>query len=369
MSQGKKDKFLPVFFGVLGVATAGLGYMGYSASSDADDAQAGYQKKVQELEALQKAPISRTEENADKKKDLVETYVKQVLELDKTLQAYQAEEKDIKGDVFQRELKKTIDEFVAAAKAKQVKVAPDFDFGMKKYLSTIPENTAPQLNAQLHALAYLGNSALEAGLLEINSLSRQELDVEKDSSPKPDPKSTAKSKPAAPPKPGDKKTKEPATPVLDESSVVHRQPVSMTVTGKNRSVLKFLELIANTKPETAPYFFVIRTLKVENEAKDGPPKNIPVALEEKADPLNKDAPPIKTDAVFVLGNEQVKMQLELDILRFIPEPPEEVKSTGKSKAAAKADAEKPEAAKPKAAPKADAPAENKEAAPAEQPAK
>src|SRR5262245_61442164 len=122
MSQGKKDKFLPVFFGVLGVATLGLGYLGFSASSSADDAEKAYNDKLAELKTLEDAPLSRTDANADKKKEMVDAYVKKVRELDKTLQAYQVQEKEITGDAFQRELKKAIDDFTALAKSKQVKI-------------------------------------------------------------------------------------------------------------------------------------------------------------------------------------------------------------------------------------------------------
>jgi hypothetical protein len=326
MSQGKKDKFLPVFFGALGVATLGLGFLSYSASSDADESETAYNAKLEELKALENAPLSRTEENAAKKVELVAAYVKKVKELDATLQAYQVEEKEITSDVFQRELKKQMDDFAAAAKAKQVKIPAAFDFGMTKYLSATGADTAPKLNAQLQGLVFLSNAALEAGVIEVNSLTRQELAFEKEkpNEPKPDPKAkkTAAPKPTAS-KPSAKKGAKDAAPEVDESTIIERQPVSLILTGKNNSILRFLELIANTSPEKSPYFFVIRTLKLENEAKDGPPKNVDVKVEEKPDPNVKDGPPIKYDAAYVLGFEKVMVQLEVDLVRFIPDVPDE----------------------------------------------
>ena len=73
-----------------------------------------------------------------------------------------------------------------------------------------------------------------------------------------------------------------------------------------------------------PHFFVIRTLRVENAEKDGPPKGKEVRVREVPNPDDKDKP-FKYDAEYLLGFENIKMQLDLDLVRFIPAPVAEEK--------------------------------------------
>jgi hypothetical protein len=333
MSQGKKDKFLPVFFGALGLGAVALGYLAFSASSTADEAEKSFKDKLTELERLEKAPLSRTEDNAKKKKELVDAYVKKVQELSKVMEAYQVPINDKEtATSFQAKLSEATKAVKETAASRGVKLNDKFDLGMGRYLAgdfPVP-GAAPRLAAQLDGVVALTNAALEAGVLEIRTFTRQELpfETEKGEEVKSDPKAkkTAPVGKSAPGKSGDKKaTAKDAAPVLDESKVLERLPISITLTGKNQSILKFLENIANATPEKNPHFFVIRTLKVENEVKDGPAKNLQVALEEKPDPDNKEAPPIKYDAAYILGFEQVMAQIEIDLVRFIPEPPPEEK--------------------------------------------
>lgn len=336
MSQGKKDKFLPVYFSVLGAGLLGLGYMAWSAGGASDEAEAKYRKAVGELKELESQPIVRNAENADGKKAEVEAYVKQVQELGATLLARQAPAPAIGNEVFQRELSQARDAILAAAKDKNVKINPEFSFGMDRYLSGFPESgAAPRLKAQLDALVFLTTAAMDAGVTEINSIARTELDYEKEKkglTPEEKKKAEeekkraeAEKKKAAAQKSKDKSVlKETPATARDDKEVLERQPVVFTVTGKNDSVLRFLEALANASPENnAPHFIVVRTLRVENEMKDGPAKGLQVEDKEEEDPVNKVK--IRRNAKFVLGGEKVQLQLDLDIVRFLEEPAEETK--------------------------------------------
>jgi hypothetical protein len=328
MSQGNKDKFLPVFFGALGAVVAGFGYLGCSASSAADDAKAAYEKKLQDLDRLEKEDLSRTDENAKKKKELVDAYVLQVEELSKTLLAHQAEETPIANAAFQGELKRVTDEVLAAAKARGVKLPEQFDLGMGRYLSDFPvEGAAPKLRAQLAAIAFVANAAFDSGVTEINALVRPELEFEKPKKEEPAAADTNKPKPKTTAKPPAKGPQAKATAsVLDESKVLERQPLQMTVTGKNKALLTLVERLANTSPEKqAPHFFTIRTLRVENFNKDGIDRNREVAIKEEPNPEDKDKP-VKYDAEYMLGFEDIKMELNLDIVRFLPAPESDEKA-------------------------------------------
>jgi len=104
------------------------------------------------------------------------------------------------------------------------------------------------------------------------------------------------------------------------------------VTGKNHSVIALLEALANTSPEKmAPHFFVIRTLRVENQLKDGPAKTQTVEKKENEEtgPDGKKSVVIR-DAMYLLGNEQVRMHLDLDLIRFAAEAAPAAKPTVKT---------------------------------------
>ena len=342
MSQGKNSKFLPIYFSVLGVGALALGYLGWSASSSADEAETKYKSALSDLDNLEKAKLSRTKENAAEKTKLVKTYVDQVQALNKVIQGYQAPlNAEENNTTFQKKLLDVTKAAKENSVSKSVKIDEKFDFGMGKYLAAFPvPGTAPQLSAQLDALVYLTDAAMDAGISEINGLTRQELAIEKETKevdPKDDKK---KPKPASKPKAEDKnKAKVKEAPVLlEESKVFERQPITLSVTGKNRSILALLESLANASPEKAPHFFVIRTLRIENQLKDGPAKTQQVEIKEIQDPNNKDVV-IKHDAMYLLGNEQVKMHLDLDLLRFVAEeaPAEKGKADTKSKDKAPAD--------------------------------
>jgi hypothetical protein len=336
MSQGKQSKFLPIYFSILGVGALGLGYMAWSASSSSDEAEEKYKQASTELSRLENAPLSRTDENAALKKSKVDDFVKQVRELNTTLISYQPPIAAESNDGFQKKLNEATKAVKDNAAAKGVTLSPKFDLGMGNYLSQFPvSGAAGKLSAQLDSIVYLSNAAMNAGVSSIDNLTRDPLDVEKE---KKDEKAT--DKPKAPLTPAqrakeDQKKKEEAAKAkaapqaIDDSKVMERQPVTIDVTGKNRSVLNFLEALANTDGKDSPYFFIIRTLRIENELKDGPPKSVTVT-EKEVTPNPEDKTSVYTqDAEFLLGNEKVKMHLDLDIVRFSDLPAEAAKTPGK----------------------------------------
>ena len=326
MSQGKQNKFLTIYFSVLGVGALALGYLGWSASSSAEEAEKSYNDRVTELDRLEKASLSRTKENADKKKKLVDEYVTQVQAMNTTMLAWQVPANETEtGESFQKKLIQAVKTAKEDGLSKQVKVSEKFDFGMEKYLASFPVGTAPRLSAQLDSLIFLVNAAMDAGVSSIDSLIRTELafESEKPDEPAAEPGKKPKPAPAPKPKPGEKKVvvKE-DKPAVDESKVLERQPLALTITGKNKSVLSLLEALANASPgNMAPHFFVVRTLRVENQLKDGPAKTQTVEVKEEEITLpDGTKKTIKHDAMYLLGNEQVRMSLELDLVRFVAEP-------------------------------------------------
>ncbi len=339
MSQGKQSKFLIIYFSVLGAGALVLGYLGWSASATAEEAETKYKNAVTDLDRLEKAPLSRTKENAAKKTTLVKTYVDQVQALNTSMMAWQTPLNDSESnESFQKKLNEAVKAVRANGVSSQVKVPEKFDLGMDKYLAGFPvPGTAPRLSAQLDSLIFLINAAMSAGVSSIDSLTRGELAFEKETTGTtptasaaltPAQKAAAKKAEAE----AKSKAKAPAGPAVDESTVLERQPLTLTVTGKNHSVIALLEALANTSPEKmAPHFFVIRTLRVENQLKDGPAKTQTVEKKENEEtgPDGKKSVVIR-DAMYLLGNEQVKMHLDLDLIRFAAEAAPAAKPTVKT---------------------------------------
>lgn len=338
MSQGKQNKFIVIYFSVLGAGALVLGYLGWSASSSSDEAEKNYKDAAAELERLEKAPLSRTDENAKEKTKLVEAFVNKVKELNTTVAGYQAKINTAEtNESFQRKLNEATKAVKDNAAAHGVKLDAKFDLGMGNYLGEFPvSGSAPRLSAQLDGIVFLANTAFDAGVTSIDSLTREKLPFESEKSePAPGTAAPANKKPpAAKPAPAAAKAKAPAGPVLPESDVLERQPVAITVTGKNRAILNFLEMLANPSPDKAPHFYAIRTLRVENNQKDGPPKSVVVEEKEVQPDPNDKASVFRQDAIFLLGNEDVRMHLDLDLIRF-SDLPAETEKTVPAKGSAK----------------------------------
>jgi hypothetical protein len=68
-------------------------------------------------------------------------------------------------------------------------------------------------------------------------------------------------------------------------------------------------------------FYVINSVRIENEKKDGPPKGTPFTATPITPPGGAAADPAaKTamiDAAYILGNEKITAAVDLDLIRFL----------------------------------------------------
>ena len=345
MSKGKSNSFLTGYFAVVGLGTLGLGYLAWSASSSSDEAQQSYESSRSRLEGMQRAAIFPNAENEAKKKKLVDETVAKVKALvDQMLQYRVPLNPAETGESFQKKLVAANAAITQAAKERKVALGEKFSLGFDKYSDTFASpGTAAVLAAELDAVTFLLNTAMASGVAAIDNFRRGELEIEKapetpaaapPSRPGAPPKPTpAASRPGAPgAKPGPGKT---AAPVVEESKVLERMPMALTLTGSNLAIKDFLVALANAKPAdpaTGTHFFAIRMLRAESSVKDGPDKAQTVTAEEKEDPETKTV--IKRDARFILGDEKVTVLLDLDLIR--PLEPETAAATGTKPAPAAA---------------------------------
>ena len=348
MSKGKSNSFLTGYFAVVGLGTLGLGYLAWSASSTADEAQQRYESSRSRLEGMQRAAIFPNAENEAKKKKLVDETVAKVKALvDQMLQYRVPLNPAETGESFQKKLVAANTAITQAAKERKVALGEKFSLGFDKYSDTFASpGTAAVLAAELDAVTFLLNTAMASGVASIDTFRRGELEIEK--APE-TPTATPDKKPGVAPKPAPGATRpgtqagakptggagKTAAPAVEESKVLERMPMTLTVTGSNLAIKDFLVSLANAKPAdpaTGTHFFTIRMLRAESSVKDGPDKAQTVTAEEKEDPDTKTV--IKRDARFILGDEKVTVLLDLDLVRPL-EPETAATGTKPAPAAAK----------------------------------
>ena len=319
MSKGKSNSFLPGYFAVLGLGALGLGYLAWSASSSADEAQASYQSTKDSLDSMQRGTIFPNAENEAKKKKLVDALASKVKSLVDGVSKFQLPINAAEtGESFQKKLVATETAIKEAAKGRSITLAEKFSIGFDKYADSFASaQAAPKLAAELDAVAFLLNTAMASGVNSLDSFKREELEIEK-AAPAADPTAKPGTRPAAPtpPKPNPQRPAATKGPAVEESKVLERQPMNLVVTGSNIAITQLLSNLANVKlGDSGAHFFTIRMLRVENSMKDGPDKTVTVTMDEKEDPETKTT--VKRDAKYILGDEKVTLFLDLDLVRFL----------------------------------------------------
>ena len=318
MSKAKKNNFLTGYFAAIGVGAVGLGYLAYSSWTGAAEAKETYGQTRTKLESLYKGKIFPNQGNVDAKTKQVDAIADKVTELNQAVLAFQTPLTEMGVQDFQTKLQGYRDTLIKEAANAGTKLPEGFDMGMKQYLSEFAESSAvPKLDAWLEGINFLTRTLLGSGVNSIDSLTRTTLPFESGAPAPKEEAPKAKAKPAPKPAPGKKGlAAKVEAPLLPESKVLERFPVSVTFTGSNRALNDVLSALANTKAESkSPYFFVIRDIRVENEKKDGPSSNQNVTIQEVTAPDGGET--YKRDAIFIFGNEKLQVYLDLDLIRFV----------------------------------------------------
>ena len=323
MSQSQ-NKFI-IGYGVVTAIGAGvLGYLCFSASTEHDEITNTLNSKQGQVTTLQTAPLYPNQENVDKKRAQVDAFSAQVDKLHTAMIAYQrALDTTITPDAVNAKFGKYKAQLEAMAQGRNIKLPAHFDMGLARYLAGTPRLSAtPQVD-------YLGDSVnglilnlFKNGITQLDAVNCPEQAYEKDDPPPPPPPSATK-KPA--PKPATaKKEKTPAAPkvelpALDEVKVFTRYKIQLTFTGSEKSVQDSLNQIGNM-PSGGP-FYVINSIRIENEKKDGPPKGTPFAATPITPPAGAPADAAASsamiDARYILGNEKITAAVDIDLVRFL----------------------------------------------------
>jgi hypothetical protein len=235
---------------------------------------------------------------------------------------------------------------VRAISGKPTKLPSESSLGFADYTSSLPKSAAiaQELSEYVDATEAVVRVFIDSGVESVDTFERSLLASEKGETAAPP------SVPVAPSKAGKAgvagKGRAPvATKAVAE--MVERRTLTFTLTCDQGPLQKVLNRLAS--PSEMPYFAAVRLLRVENEKNEGPLRaavtlelnksksaavdaaaaevpqeqvvigtdGLPVAAAETAPKATGPAKPGIKDAVGVMGQEKLKVYMEIDLIKFI----------------------------------------------------
>ncbi|HSJ03763.1 MAG: Amuc_1100 family pilus-like protein [Verrucomicrobium sp.] len=337
MNWIKENKSLAGILGIMiagGIGLAAFLFMSYSAYNQSVQ---DWETANQDANRLKSAKLYPNQDNVDAKEKLVTDYAEKVNLLRSTLldPSVQQAVKPISETEFQAKLKDRANTVKRLAESSQVLLPGDFALGFDEYTGTLPRTpeVAAELNVHLDVMEKMVTALIQSGIKSVDLLERTKLPNEKAAVAVAPPKAKT-GKPAASTKKGKGKTiitaEAAAEPVLD------RFPIKLMLTTDQGPFQNLMNTLSN--PKKMPHFLVVRQLRAENEKADGPLKSeIRItrdsALSSEAPAPSAPAAPsgaaagtqvilapkaAPKDSITVMGEEKIKLYLEVDYIRFRP---------------------------------------------------
>ncbi len=320
MNWIKENKFL---FGFLVVVALGVGAGGWfvmGAKGRYDEAVSDYQRRVGELNRLQRLPTFPNQKNLDKIVAQQTEVNAEVSALANSLTAQQIPVEELTPEGFQDKLKASVT--AVKAKASQsspvVKMPePKFFLGFDPYENAPPaKEAAAVLGRELKAIEWLCNQAIESKITEIKRLEREPLPEEKGRV------KVQEKKPATPAKgaPG----KPDATAKGGARYEIEKHRIEFVFVADQARFRKLLNLIVGNKTQ----FFIPRLVGVKNENSKAPSRAVAaVEAPPAAEPVAGAAPPPEptgavaavpappaTVSTYIVGEEKVEVTLILELV-------------------------------------------------------
>lgn len=338
----RENKTLASIMGVFLALALALGFLVFNAWSAFSESNDRFANANNGLAAMKSADLFPSSENLVKKKTAVEDYEKKVTTLSKVLLSLQPSAEAVTETDFQAKLKAKIAEIRASA-GKTTKLPGDFALGFADYTSSLPKSAviAQELSEYLDASEAVTRTMIGAGIESVDTFDRSLLGLEKGEPAQP--KAPSGLIPGAPKKGVGVK---PAAATKEVAKMVERRTLTLTMTCDQGPLQKMLNQLAS--PSEMPYFTAVRLLRVENEKNEGPLRAAvtlelnkakasavdseaaavpteqvvigadgqPVAAPAQAKEAGPAKPGIK-DAVGVMGQEKLKVYMEIDLIKFI----------------------------------------------------
>lgn len=325
MSWIQQNKGPAAILGVTAAGVAGLGYMLFSSYSSYSATLEQFDSVNTSIAAMKSATLAPTPENLALKQGLVKEFTDATGRLSLVLNKLQIENKPTTDTEFQAKLKTKIAESRKTAADHGMGLPAVYNLAFDRYTGELPKSNdeATMLSGYLDAVDTLVNAFAKAGVKQLEMIERSELDSEKSVSTKPAPRPAA-TRPGAPGRPG-------AAPAAVGPKLSERRQIKVMLTLDQAALQILMSNLAS--PSEMPYFTVVRLLRIENERKDGPLRsemNIPIAASPDGEAVPAVAPttegeasaprkvePSPVDSVAVLGNERLRVFMEIDLVYFL----------------------------------------------------
>lgn len=358
MDWMRENKTLAAIIGVMVVGSIGLAVVLFTSYSGYTTSLEEYQNVSNSIATAKGAKLFPSEENVQAKEAAVTEYEEAVGRLSTVLMALQQPVKPLTDTEFQARLKTRISEVRQAAQGR-TSLPKDFAFGFDSYTSALPRSAeaAAELGDYLAAVDAMVSMIIESGAKSIDSIARTELQIEKGTPPPPPepPKETKPKKVSSSRSKKGKQTGKQAAPPKEIAKVVERRQVTLTLTADQGPLQFIMNKLAS--PSQMVHFTIVRQLRVDNEQQEGPlrgslkrltpssgaeepkapsePAPADSAPAPEAQPAVSTAPgaaavpapsapkviePAKAgapDAQAVFGEENLKVYMEIDLVRFL----------------------------------------------------
>lgn len=322
MSWIQQNKVPAAIIGVSIAGAAGLGYVLFNTWQEHSSALEQFDNLNRGIAGMNSAVLAPTPENLQTKQGLVGDFITEAGRLQTVLTRLQEDVKpeSISDTGFQAKLKTRIAE-VRKLAGSRMGLPAEFNLAFDRYNFELPKSNeaATELSGYLDSVEAIVNAMILSGVRQLDMIERSDLAAEKSA--------------AAPRSKGQQRTAPAA------SKLVDNRTVSAVITTDQAALQVLMSKLAS--PSEMPFFTVVRVVRIENERKEGPLR-AEVGLHTLAPPDDAEAPivisppvsgdaagdkkdeeviaavqPMGQDAVDVLGNEMLKVYLEIDIVSFL----------------------------------------------------
>lgn len=329
--------WLTMFGVVAAFVIGGTGFYAFSSYGSYKAAMEGWDSKVGSIQTLERKVPYPSEENSEAVKESLEKYQAAVKQLSDTLNTFQRPlNKELANTTFQQSVKARVEGFRQYARTGGLEIdsTSEFQLGFDSYANTLPQpELVPVLDYELEAIDHLLRTLVDCGAETISGFQRDAIPGEVGSAGK------------------------------HESGVVHKYPVRFRFNGSFESFQQFVNALANDKK----FFYILRVLKVKNQATEGAikaPADGGASFDRFENPTTKElATPemlaewgadgaseadiaakaresgfvrADQDARVLMGQEKISVFVVIDITRFLgpdevvkPEPKTEAKKGAK----------------------------------------
>lgn len=326
--------WLTTFGVVAALVIGGTGFYAFSSYGSYKAAMEGWDSKVGSIQALERKVPYPSEENSAAVKESLEKYQLAVKQLSVTLNAFQRPlNKELANTTFQQSVKSRVEGFRQYARTGGLEIdsTSEFQLGFDTYANTLPQpELVPVLDYELEAIDHLLRTLVDSGAETISAFQRDAIPGEVGGAEK------------------------------HEGGVVHKYPVRFRFSGSFEAFQQFVNALANDKK----FFYILRVLKVKNQATEGAIKELSeggasferfenpttkeIATSEMLAEWSADGADIAAkareagfvradqDARVLMGQELISVFVVIDIARFLgpdevvrPEPKSEAKKGAK----------------------------------------